>query len=271
MEHGDFVSKYLIGAGVEIGAFRTPIPGIKPTYVDRFAEYAGEPTLADYYGDACEIPFHDSSLGYVASSHVLEHVANPLAAIREWFRAIRPGGHMYLVVPDRRKTFDHLRPLTSVSHMIDDWNRSVTQCDGTHIEDFVFGVDWKMFSPSTAPSEEQASRKDLARVYRNSVDAGLEINIHFHTFEASNLASLIESGNREALWPGGIEIVEVVESFPSSCPNGFLLVGRVGKNLRSRCKAMFPRRGLRRDARKIEKARPVGKARPGSDTPRASE
>ena len=78
MDHPELVARYLKEPGVEIGAFKTPIPGIKPTYVDRFPIYAGEPTLADYYGDACDLPFLDSTLGDAASWHVLEHVANPL-------------------------------------------------------------------------------------------------------------------------------------------------------------------------------------------------
>lgn len=105
MEHREFVSRYLTGLGVEIGAFTTPIPGIKPIYLDRFPEYAREKTLADYYGDACDLPFHDSSLNFVATSHVLEHVANPLAALVEWFRALRHDGIIYMVIPDFTKTF----------------------------------------------------------------------------------------------------------------------------------------------------------------------
>ncbi|HEY5551003.1 MAG TPA: methyltransferase domain-containing protein, partial [Opitutaceae bacterium] len=147
MENTDIVPRYLAGSGVEIGAFKTPIPGIRPVYVDRFANYAGEPTHADFYGDACELPFHDSSLRYVASSHVLEHVANPFAALAEWFRVLKHGGCIYMVVPDRRRTFDHARPLTDVAHMLADFRNGTTQSDATHIDDFVHGVDWRTFSP----------------------------------------------------------------------------------------------------------------------------
>lgn len=253
MEHSDFTSHYLREPGVEIGAFKTPIPGIKPTYVDRFAEYAGERTLADYYGDACELPFHDSSLHYVASSHVLEHVANPLAALKEWHRVLRPGAIIYTVVPDRRLTFDHLRPLTVPKHMLEDYHRGTTQSDGTHIDDFVFGVDWKKFSPTTPAGEEQASREQLATAYRAAVAAGLEINIHFHTFEIASLAALIALGNQHQVWAGEIEVIEQHPDFPSSNPNGFLLVARVRKPWSQRFRSLGSPHGLKKTAKQFPK------------------
>lgn len=250
MEHSDLVPKYLVGRGIEIGAFKTPIPGIKPFYLDRFPSYAGEPTLADYYGDACELPFFDSSVPFVATSHVLEHVANPLLALSEWFRVTRHGGIIYMVVPDRRRTFDRMRPLTDPSHMLDDFRNRVTQADGTHVDDFTYGVDWAVFSPSTPPGQEKEARDRLASTYHASVGAGLEINIHFHTFESRSLAELIRIGNLERAWPGRLEVLEVAEAFPGSNPIGFLVVARVRKPVGARWRALFARKGLRDGARR---------------------
>ncbi len=251
MDHLDLVPRFLHEPGVEIGAFKTPIPGIKPVYVDRFGEYAGERTLADYYGDACDLPFLDSSLNYVASSHVLEHVANPLSALREWHRVLAPGGIIYMVVPDRRKTFDHRRELTAAPHFLDDYRRGTTQSDGTHIDDFVFGIDWSQFSPATPPADEARAREELANGYRHAVQHGLEINIHFHVFESQVARDLIELGNREQVWPGRIEVLEVHEFFPASNPIGFLVVARVHKPFGARLRARFGAKGLRPDARKL--------------------
>jgi SAM-dependent methyltransferase len=242
----------LTGTGVEIGAFKTPLPGIEPIYVDRFAEYAGEPTLADYYGDTCDLPFYNSSVDYVATSHVIEHAANPLSALAEWFRVIRHEGLIYMVIPDRQKTFDHPRPLSEPSHILEDFRNRVTQADGTHIDDFVYGVDWQMFSPDTPPEEERRARDELASVYRRSVEAGNEINIHFHTFESHSALELIRVGNRERIWPGEIRVVRVEENFPESNPIGFLVVATVHKNLPARVRGFFSKKkGLKKDARKF--------------------
>ncbi len=235
LEHRDIVNRFLKEPGVEIGAFKTPIPGIKPIYVDRFREYAHEKTLADYYGDTCDLPFYDSSLAYVAASHVIEHVANPIGALKEWYRVLKHHGIIYMVVPDRRRTFDHNRPLTSIEHILEDYHRGVSQVDGTHIHDFVYGVDWSQFSPETPIDIVITEQKKLEESCRAAITAGSEINIHFHTFEPESMLSLLALVNRASLLGGQIEILEIHQNFPSTNPNGFLVVGRVEKNIYESC------------------------------------
>jgi ubiquinone/menaquinone biosynthesis C-methylase UbiE len=253
MNHEETVRRFLKDPGVEIGAFKTPIPGIHPIYVDRFAEYANEPTLADYQGDACSLPFEDSSLNYVATSHVIEHVANPLSAFREWCRVLKHNGIIYMVVPDRRRTFDHPRPLTSVRHMIEDFHRGTTQIDGTHIDDFVFGVDWKQFSPDTPENEVQTQRKTTAQTYQNAISQRLEINIHFHTFEPDSMRRLLQTTKDQANFPHKIEILEIHPAFPDINPNGFLVVAKVKKAFSKRIKNLFasPLTPIKSEARKF--------------------
>ena len=230
MEHLDLVGALLASPGVEIGAFQTPIPGISPVYVDRFSEYANQPTLAEYFGDAADLPFVDSSLNYVATSHVIEHVANPLSAFLEWYRVLKNDGVIYMVVPSRLFTFDRLRPLTAVEHIIDDFRNHVTQCDGTHIDDFVLNVDWREFSPSTPEPSVAKEREKLLKSYRNAIQSGSEINIHFHTFETATMLELIQRANNVLPLNGGsIRVERVEEPFPKSQPNGFLVVARVHK------------------------------------------
>jgi SAM-dependent methyltransferase len=42
----------------------------------------------------------DASQGFVHSSHCLEHLADPAEGLRHWFRAVKPGGHLIVTVPD---------------------------------------------------------------------------------------------------------------------------------------------------------------------------
>lgn len=222
------------GIGVEIGAFKTPIKGISPIYVDRFAEYAGEKCLADYFGDATSLPFHDNSLDYVASSHVLEHLANPIAAFKEWHRVLRHSGIIYMIIPDRRFTFDHRRPITPVEHLIADFEHATTPVDSTHIDDFVYGVDWSMFSPETIPSDVPTKQAELAGSYRAAVAGGNEINIHFHVFEPSSVRALILELSQYQRTQFDWEIIDEAERFPQNSPNGYLAVIRVKKARRDR-------------------------------------
>src|SRR3954464_6712780 len=55
--------------------------------------------LAD--GDANEITkFEPASFDCVYSSHCLEHMRNPPASLRNWWSLVKPGGHLFLIVPD---------------------------------------------------------------------------------------------------------------------------------------------------------------------------
>lgn len=75
----------------------------------------------------------DEAHDFVISSHCLEHVANPLRALREWRRVTQPGGHLVLVLPDPKRTFDHRRPVTSIVHLRDDFERNTEEDDTTHV------------------------------------------------------------------------------------------------------------------------------------------
>ena len=203
MTHEEKIAQW-IGTGkvgTEIGPGSSPVPGLDPApiYVDCFKTFAAAPCRADYYGHACALPFHDHSLDYVLASHVLEHVANPVRALAEWYRVVRPGGFIYLIVPDRRATWEHARELTPVDHMIDDFVRGTTAVDATHIDEFVFQADWSIFSPETPAEDVPAKQAELARTMHWAVEHGEEINIHFHTFEPSNLRELLERLSRGAI------------------------------------------------------------------------
>jgi len=217
--------------GVEIGAFTRPVPGITPFYVDCFTEFGFESVKADYYGHACLLPFRDNSLDYVVSSHVLEHVANPVSALKEWYRVLRPGGLIYMVVPDRRFTWDRPRALTPVEHMLEDFNRGTTASDATHIDDFARGIDWSGFSPATPPADVPAKQEEMARGMHQAVARGEQVNIHFHVFEPSNVLALVEALRTSPQAPFRWRVVDQAERFPDGFANGFLVIIQVNKRL----------------------------------------
>lgn len=66
-----------------------------------------DPIAPDVYGfdkeagDANEITkYVREEFDFVFSSHCLEHMKNPRKAIQEWWRLVRPGGHLFFIVPD---------------------------------------------------------------------------------------------------------------------------------------------------------------------------
>ncbi len=62
--------------------------------------------------DGKTLPFDDASIGWILSSHTLEHIMFPEAAIQEWFRVLKEGGRLLIAVPhaylyERRLTIHH--------------------------------------------------------------------------------------------------------------------------------------------------------------------
>ena len=227
--HKRKTSQWLQGTGIEIGAFKTPIEGIQPYYVDKFFEFAGERCQVDICSEPNDLPFKTNSLDYIAASHVVEHMANPIAAICEWYRVVRPGGIIYLVVPDRRFTWDRHRSLTSCDHLFEDYARGVTDCDVTHIDEFVDTVDWSEYSPSTAPEDIPDKKNERKKTYHDAVKAGRIINIHFHVFEPHNVLDLFTALTKNPLTGLRLSIEDYEERFPAESPNGFLIVARSKK------------------------------------------
>lgn len=110
--------------------------------------------------DLNEIP--PATYDFLLSSHCLEHVANPLLALRNWARVIKPGGALVLVVPDPARTFDRRRPLTSFEHLRQDFDRAVTEADDTHIPEILRLHDFALDPGVSGPAEfEQRARDNL--------------------------------------------------------------------------------------------------------------
>jgi SAM-dependent methyltransferase len=80
------------------------ISGLRHFGVDREAAAAAPDgyTFAKVDLDAAPLPFADGSFEGVFASHVIEHLARPLAFVDEALRVLKPGGLFYLECPSDR-------------------------------------------------------------------------------------------------------------------------------------------------------------------------
>lgn len=62
--------------------------------------------------------FEPGSIDFVFSSHVLEHLVNPLGVFTNWWARLAPGGVIAGVVPDARFTFDLRQPLSTAEDFL---------------------------------------------------------------------------------------------------------------------------------------------------------
>lgn len=87
-----FFDKYMSGSGLDIGCkgYNDGV-SILPT--------ATAVNLEDEGYDGLHLPYPDVSQDYVHSSHVLEHIEKYKETISEWFRVLKVGGYLVVVVP----------------------------------------------------------------------------------------------------------------------------------------------------------------------------
>ena len=124
----------------------------------------------------------DAAYDFVLSSHCLEHVANPLAALHEWHRVVRPGGHLVLLLPDPAHTFDHRRPITTLAHLQADFSSQTGEDDLTHLDEILALHDLHRDSRAGTPEEFRA------RSHRNAENRCL----HHHVFDLALLRAVLE-------------------------------------------------------------------------------
>ncbi|MFT3903301.1 MAG: methyltransferase domain-containing protein [Niabella sp.] len=76
-----------------------------------------------------------NSYDFLLSCHSLEHVANPIKALKRWHEVLKPGAWLCLVLPDKEETFDINRPYTRFEHLLDDFNNNIGEDDETHFKE----------------------------------------------------------------------------------------------------------------------------------------
>jgi SAM-dependent methyltransferase len=97
LHDANFVRIYFRGSGIDIGGKPDPLV----LYLELFPLMREVRTWDVEDGDAqlmAGVP--DESLDFVHSSHCLEHLRDPKEALRNWFRILKPAGHLIVTVPD---------------------------------------------------------------------------------------------------------------------------------------------------------------------------
>ena len=199
--------RYLRGEGLEIGALHYPLrvpSGARVRYVDRM-------DVADLHRPLPELPLGklvavdviddgerllsqpDRSADFIIANHFIEHTEDPLAAIASHLRVLRPGGIMYMAVPDRRRTFDAHRAATPLEHIVEDHRDGPARSRPAHQE------EWARLVEHVADSEVAARARALEQE---------DYSIHFHVWAPPEFGALLEYARHEGGLPFALEALQ---------------------------------------------------------------
>lgn len=206
----EIADRYLNGEGIEVGALHSPLEvpaGVKVYYVDRmsvadlrqqYPELAGhnlvEADIVDN-GETLE-SIKDNFWDFVIANHMIEHCQNPIGTIENFLRVLKPGGLVYMGVPDKRYTFDRDRPLTSLDHLIQDYKEGPEWSKQSHFEEWVRLVE-------KSPEENVVARMQAL------ID--MDYSIHYHVWTAENFPELLQYAQNNL--PFGFEVELFQENF----------------------------------------------------------
>jgi SAM-dependent methyltransferase len=188
------------GYGLEIGGssgfFRTELP----VYAEmeacdnvNFAKHTiwgdvGEDYIVDgkkygkqYISEATDLRLTEK-YDFVLSSNVIEHIANPLKAVREWINVLKPGGVIVIVAPKKESNFDHRRAITDFSHLIRDFENNIGEDDLTHLPEILELHDLPLDPP--AGTLQQFTARSLKNIENRC--------LHHHVFDLDLLLRIYE-------------------------------------------------------------------------------
>jgi SAM-dependent methyltransferase len=121
----------------------------------------------------------DASVDFVIANHLIEHCEDPIGALQNYVRVLRPGGILFMAVPDKRRTFDRARPLTEFSHLVRDHDEGAAWSRAHHYE------EWARFVERVDDAHVPQRAEDLQR---------RGYSIHFHTFTPDSFFALLWEG-----------------------------------------------------------------------------
>jgi SAM-dependent methyltransferase len=231
---------HLTGKGMEIGALNLPFPvplGVEVLYSDVLtpeqvrARYPGS-RVPDIVSDSESYPsIADHTFDFIIANHILEHVTDPIRALREWYRTLKSGGILYLTLPDKRFTFDRGRPRTPLSHLIEDHHSPLPPRERNlgHLK------EWATFVEGLEP-ESEAWKRFVDYEYAKGY------SVHNHVWILEDILELLSYLDREGV---AFDWIDGTDTHPEDLE--FILILR--KNAHAR--RSDPKRRFRFQVRRV--------------------
>lgn len=187
-------SFYLQGQGLEVGALHQPLELTSKAmvqYVDRLSVA----DLRSHYPELNSVNLVDvdiiddgeklltitnGSVDFIIANHMLEHCMNPIQTLQNFLSKLKPGGIIYIGIPDKRFSFDKDRTITTFNHLTDDYyNRN---------DHFQHYIEWARFVDGIKNEHEILNRAQ--HLFK------MQYSIHFHVWDYYSFVDFLIKTNQ---------------------------------------------------------------------------
>ncbi|MGF6570911.1 SAM-dependent methyltransferase [Paraburkholderia sp. GAS333] len=172
---------FIQGNGIEVGAGSRPFP-IPPDATCFYGDVRDHDQLAKYFSTEAvtvsgridaqtldTIPL--DSLDFVISAHVIEHLYDPVGAMKAAIWRLKPDGVFLLVVPDMTQTWDRRRPATPLEHVLAD---EIDGGEGSRLQAYI--EHCRYVHPEM--TGETLAEADIDRLARQNMRDGMDLHVH---------------------------------------------------------------------------------------------
>jgi predicted SAM-dependent methyltransferase len=238
------------GQGVEIGPSHSPVAPKKEGYKVHIIDHMSREQLIAKYKDHhvnlenieevdfvwrgenySELTGKDKYYDWIIASHVIEHTPDLLGFLNDCDTILKEDGVISLAVPDKRYCFDHYRPITGISQIIDShFQKTIIHTPGTVAEYYLNVVSkagniaWD--SSATGRYNFVHSLEDALQGMKSALNENAYLDVHAWCFVPHSFRLIVHDLFRLGLIP-----FQEVGFFQTEGCEFYITLGRNGQGI----------------------------------------
>ncbi|MCH7803350.1 MAG: methyltransferase domain-containing protein [Acidobacteria bacterium] len=238
------------GHGVEIGPSHSPVAPKKEGYKVHIIDHMSREQLIAKYKDHhvnlenieevdfvwrgenySELTGKDKYYDWIIASHVIEHTPDLLGFLNDCDTILKDDGVISLAVPDKRYCFDHYRPITGISQIIDShFQKTIIHTPGTVAEYYLNVVSkagniaWD--SSATGRYNFVHSLEDALQGMKSALNKNAYLDVHAWCFVPHSFRLIVHDLFRLGLIP-----FQEVGFFQTEGCEFYVTLGRNGQGI----------------------------------------
>jgi predicted SAM-dependent methyltransferase len=238
------------GFGIEIGPSHNPLASKNDGYKVHIIDHMSREQLIAKYRDHgvnldkieevdyvwqgesySELTGKTKYYDWIIASHLIEHTPDLIGFLNECDTILKNDGAISLIVPDKRYCFDHYRPITGISKIIDShFQKSTNHTTGTVAEYFLNvvsksgGIAWN--SCTTGEYNFVHSLENALQGMESVVNENAYLDVHAWCFVPHSFRLIIHD-----LFCLGLISLKEVDFHPTDGCEFYITLGRSGQGV----------------------------------------